>query len=119
MVGESSLVFRLNAGCFLRQLGVFLMLDLLLILACTLGLMAYAEDQCAQAARLVSERGVPSAEAVLWMEAGNYTIEPLDRAPAGNALPDLEWMPVPAETAEGLRTWDMAGAYVVELPNGG
>ena len=38
------------------------------------GLIAWAEGQAARLDALVEERGVPSAEATEWMEAGSYTI---------------------------------------------
>ena len=76
---DSSLAFRLNVGFFLRQMGVFLVMDLLLLGLAVLGLFAYAENRCADVALLVSQRGVPSEDALSWMEASDYTITPLDR----------------------------------------
>ena len=80
---DSSLVFRLNIGFFLRQLGVFLVMDLLLLALASFGLFAYAENRCADVAALVSQRGVPTQETLAWMEASDYTITPLDREPCG------------------------------------
>ena len=77
-VRDSSLAFRLNFGFFFRQLGVFLLMDLLLFVLATVGMFLYAENRCAQVAGLVAERGVPSADALAWMEASDYTITPLD-----------------------------------------
>ena len=77
-VRESSLTFRLNIGFFLRQLGIFLVMDLLLFLMAVGGMFLYAENRCAQVAELVAERGVPTADAVPWMEASDYTITPLE-----------------------------------------
>ena len=81
---DSSLAFRLNVGFFLRQMGVFLVMDLLLLGLAVLGLFAYAENRCADVALLVSQRGVPSEDALSWMEASDYTITPLDREPDGD-----------------------------------
>lgn len=116
---DSSLVFRLNSGFFLRQLGVFLVMDLLLVLMALVGLVFYAESRCADVAALVSERGVPTAETIPWMEASDYTITPLDRAPEGYELPAFFWLPLREETKDGLRRWDLSSYYTVELPNGG
>ena len=118
-VRASSLAARLNVGFFLRQLGIFLVMDLLLALGCAAGLLWYAEQHCADVAALVEQRGVPSAETIPWMEASDYTIEALDREPQGYPMPAISWLPVPEETAEGLRTWDLASYYTVELPNDG
>ena len=68
-------------------------------------------------AALVEERGVPTREALAWMAAGDYTIVPLERAPEGRLLPG--WLPLPEETADGLRRWEAPACYTVELPNGG
>ena len=59
------------------------MIVLLLGLA-VLGLFTYAENRCADEALLVIQRGVPSEDALSWMEASDYTITPLDRAPEGS-----------------------------------
>ncbi len=117
-VRESSLTFRLNIGFFLRQLGIFLVMDLLLVVMAVIGVVLYAEGRCADVAALVAERGVPTQEALDWMEASDYTITPLDRFTQGvNTAPPL--LPVPEETADGLRRWDLTSFYTVELPNGG
>lgn len=127
---DSSLAFRLNIGFFLRQLGIFLVMDLLLLLMITLGMVLYAENRCAQVAALVTQRGVPTQEALEWMEASDYTITPLDRAPEGylssgedgaegQALFAFPWLGEHPETADGLRSWDLASYYTIELPNNG
>jgi len=116
---DSSLVFRLNSGFFLRQLGIFLVMDLLLVLMALVGLVFYAENRCADVAALVAERGVPTADAIPWMEASDYTIAPLDRAPEGYELPAFSWLPLRDETKDGLRRWNLSSYYTVELPNGG
>lgn len=116
---DSSLVLRLNLGFFLRQLGIFLVMDLLLCLLTLGGVVLYAEDRCADAAALVAERGVPTQEAVVWMEASDYVILPLDREVQGYNVPVLPWIPQREETAQGLRSWVLWEYYAVELPNGG
>ena len=117
-VRESSLTFRLNIGFFLRQLGIFLVMDLLLVVMAVIGVVLYAEGRCADVAALVAERGVPTQEALDWMEASDYTITPLDQFTQGvNTAPPL--LPVPEETADGLRRWNLTSFYTVELPNGG
>ncbi len=119
-VKASSLAFRLNFSFFLRQLGVFLAMDLLLAAMVVLGIFFYAENRCADVAAMVSERGVPTAEAVLWMETGDYTIAPLDRQPQGSDRVGLSLLPdsIRKETAGGLRSWDLGRYYTVELYHG-
>lgn len=114
---NSSLVFRLNSDFFLRQLGIFLAMDLLLVVLAGVGLALYAENRCADAAALVAQQGLPSAQALPWMEAGSYTITPLDRPAAGYSLPD--WLPLRPELDQGLRSWQSPCYYRVELPHPG
>lgn len=117
-VRESSLTFRLNTGFFLRQAGVFLIMDLILVLLAFGGLAVYAENRCADVAALVDERGVPSEEMLDWIEASDYTITPLHRRPQGMELPVVPWLPVREELAGALRNWDLRRYYRVELYSG-
>ena len=91
----SSLVARLNVRLFFRLLGIYLLLDLLLIALFCGGLIAWAEGQAARLDALVEERGVPSAEATAWMEAGSYTVSAGASDLEGIPLPG--WLPGPAE----------------------
>ena len=99
---RSSIANRLNASLFLRQLGFFLLLDLVLgaILLC--GVVFYAENRCADVAALVEQRGVPTADTLVWMQASDYTIAPLDRAPEGRTVPCLPVRSWPAPCAAGI-----------------
>ena len=117
-VRDSSLALRLNVGFFLRQLGVFLVMDLVLVVLAIGGLIFYAENRCADVAALVEQRGVPTEEALAWMEASDYTIIPLTREPEGYSVSVFSWLPVREETAQGLRTWDLTRYYRVELSDG-
>lgn len=101
---QSSIVARLNSRLFLRLLGIYFCMDLLLSLLCCGGLFFWAESQAADISALVEERGVPSAEATQWMEAGDYTVTAGDGEPKGLRLPG--WLPAPEETAGGQRYFD-------------
>lgn len=92
---QSSIVARLNIKLFFRLLGIYLMLDLLLVALFCGGLVAWSEGQAARLAALAEERGVPSAEATEWMAAGSYTVTAEAEPPEGIRLPD--WFPSPAE----------------------
>ena len=118
---DSSLAFRLNISFFLHQLGIFLVMDLLLLVLSAFGMFIYAENRCADVAALVRERGVPSQDALAWMEASDYTITSLDRAPYGEdtAMGTSLLFPNRQETREGRRSWDLSEYYTIELPNNG
>ena len=74
---KSSIVLRLNLRLFLRLLGIYVFMDLLLLLLTGGGVLLWADRQCADVSALVEERGVPSAEATVWMAAGDYTVSAL------------------------------------------
>ena len=117
---DSSLALRLNIGFFLRQLGIFLVMDLLLLVLAVFGMSLYAENRCADVVELVNQRGVPSEDALAWMEASDYTITPLDRDPEGIEYTVTSWLPTSRwETVDGLRTWELSSYYTIELPNNG
>ena len=116
---NSSLAFRLNSSFFFRQLSIFAVMDLILLVLALLGPLLYAESRCAGVARLVAARGVPSAETMVWMEASDYTITPLDREPEGYPGSPLSWLSGLSSLEGGLRRWSLSQFYTVELPNNG
>ena len=128
---RSSIVARLNFRLFLRLLGIYFSTDLLLTLLFAGGVVVWSERQCGDIAALVEERGVPSAEATLWMAAGDYTVTAGEGEPAGVRLP--HWLPWPAATGGGERYLDPGEihlfsllaiysggttSYTLQLPNG-
>ena len=98
---KSSIVARLNTRLFFRLLGIYLGMDLLLTVLFCGGLFMWGERQTAEIDALVKARGVPTAEATQWMEAGDYIVVAGDTLPEGYKLPG--WFPRPAETHEGDR----------------
>ena len=117
---DSSLAFRLNFGFFLRQLGVFLVMDFLVIMLSILGLTLYAESRCANVAAMVERHGLPNRATVEWMASGDSVVVPLDREPQGLEVPAFaSWLPVREEVQEGRRSYDQLRYYVMEMPNHG
>ena len=114
---DTSLAFRLNLGFFFRQLCIFVVLDLLLAGMALCGLILYGENRCADVAALVEERGVPTQDALAWMEASDYTITLLDGEPTGYPVPVFAWLPIREETADGLRLWDLSHYYQIQMPS--
>ncbi|MCD7948629.1 MAG: HAMP domain-containing histidine kinase [Oscillospiraceae bacterium] len=101
-----SLVRQLNIRQFVRLLLTFVGLDLLLVALVCAGLLVWSEARCAAVFGLIETNGLPTQESAAWMEAGEYTVAELDRAPSGVALPDI---PLPGEVTPGLRS--------IQLPN--
>lgn len=114
---DTSLAFRLNLGFFFRQLCILVVLDLLLAGMALCGLILYGENRCADVAALVDERGVPTQDALAWMEASDYTITLLDGEPTGYPVPVFAWLPIREETADGLRLWDLSRYYQIQMPS--
>lgn len=83
---RSSIVLRLNLRLFLRLLSIYFTTDLLLLALSWGGILLWADRQCGEIAQLVEERGVPSAEATVWMSAGDYTVSALEEAPSESGL---------------------------------
>lgn len=84
---RSSLVARLNSRLMFRLLGIYIGMDLLLALLFTAGVLFSSYHRVEGIAALVEERGIPSQQATLWMEAADYSVAALDRAPQGTPLP--------------------------------
>ncbi|MCC8122159.1 MAG: HAMP domain-containing histidine kinase [Oscillospiraceae bacterium] len=104
---KSSLVRQLNIRQFFRLLLTFVGMDLLLIALFCAGLLVWSEARCASVFGLIETNGLPTQESAAWMEAGEYTVAELGRAPSGVALPDI---PLPGEVTPGLRSIRMPGA---------
>ena len=109
----SSLVARLNVRLFFRLLGIYLLLDLLLTALFCGGLLAWAEGQAARLDALAAERGVPSAEATAWMEAGSYTVSAGTADPEGFPIPG--WLPCPEGLRGKARYFDPGAADLLPL----
>ena len=89
---QSSIVARLNVRLFFRLLGIYLLLDLLLVPCSAAGSSPGRRDR-PPGWPPGGGAGRPSAEATEWMEAGSYTIT-AGAEPEGFRLPG--WLPCPA-----------------------
>ena len=101
---KSSIVARLNSRLFLRLLGIYFGMDLLLSLLFCGGLLFWAEHQAADISALVEERGVPTAEATEGIQAGDYIVTAAGGEPKG--LPSRRWRAMPDGTVNGERYFD-------------
>ena len=130
---KSSLVARLNSRLLFRLIGIYVAMDLLLALLVLFGVLFSAYRQFGDIASLVEQRGVPSAEATMWMAAGDYTVTALDRDPRGTPLPVTSGPETPESTGrytftKGPQTWlfgfwggepGRGCSLTVEIANGG
>ncbi len=112
---KSSLVFRLNGKLFLRMIGIFVTLDLLLLLLAG-GWIFYRADALGdEVAILVEERGGPGPEATLWMETGDYRVEALDRPAGGQFRQSEVWWTVELPLLRQERTTRDVAPYAIEM----
>ncbi len=98
---KSSIAMRLNTRLFVRLLGIYIGMDLLLSLLFGGCLLFWAEERCLEIDALVDQRGVPTAQATEWMQAGDYIVTAGSQA-NGQALPS--WLPTRIE--RGTRYFD-------------
>lgn len=101
---KSSLIFRLTGKFFIRLLGIFITLDLILLLLAGGLTFFWASHLGDEAAALVETHGVPGPEAALWMEAGRCQIEPLDHPPEGT-FSFAVWSIVSQDTPPAKEVW--------------
>ncbi len=80
---KSSLIFRLTGKFSIRLLGIFISLDLLLILLAGGLTFLWASHLGEDISALVETHGVPGHRAALWMKAGQFQVKPLDHPPEG------------------------------------
>ena len=110
---KSSIVARLNARLFFRLLGIYLLLDILLILLFWGGLIVWSDRQASQLKALAEEQGPPSEEAAAWMSAGSYSVTEAEGDPNGILLP--HWLPGP-QALEGDQRWfDPGRVHLIPL----
>lgn len=86
---KSSIVARLNTQLFFRLLGIYLSLNLLLILLFCGGLLVWSEGQAAHIAAQVEEQGLPAPEDEAWTQAAGFTLTDGFAPARGYALPTL------------------------------
>ena len=86
---KSSIVARLNAQLFFRLLGIYLFLDLLLILLFCGGLLVWSEGQAAHIAVQVEEQGLPAPEDKAWTHAAGFTLTDGAAPARGYSLPTI------------------------------
>ena len=86
---KSSIVARLNAQLFFRLLGIYLFLDLLLILLFCGGLLVWSEGQAAHIAVQVEEQGLPAPEDEAWTHAAGFTLTDGAAPARGYSLPTI------------------------------
>ncbi len=112
---KSSLVFRLNGKLFLRMLGIFVTLDLILLLLAGGWTLRRADNLGNEVAVLVEERGVPGPEATLWMETGDYRVEALNRPAQGQFMCWGVWWSLEPPLLRQERTTRTGVPYTIEM----
>ncbi len=104
-----SIVWKLNLKLFFRMLGLFLALDMILILVSAAGLIVRAEQTVAVAAETLKQTGLPTPEAENWLELTEYSIS----LQTGEA----KGFPIPQNLQNFFTKQTMPGFRSIELPD--
>lgn len=102
-----SIVWKLNLKLFLRILGIFLALDLMLVLLLLAGLIIRAEQTAAGAADFIVQSGLPSPEAGDWLALSEYSILPAEESASALHIPASLQKYFPPQTAETPRSFHL------------
>lgn len=102
-----SIVWKLNLKLFFRMLGIFLVLDMILILASVAGLIARAEQTVTLAAETLKQTGLPTPEAENWLKLTEYSISLQDGEVKGIPIPQNLQNFFSKQTVPGLRSIEL------------
>lgn len=119
-VKPKSLTLHLATSFMTRQMTIFIIMDVMLLLLAAASIFVWAEVRCNDVAKLVEQRGVPSADAMVWMQALDYMVTSPENTPqypnqVGFYIDELPFLD---HVVQGLRTTDGISYYTV-LAQGG
>jgi signal transduction histidine kinase len=100
-----SIVWKLNLKLFFRILGIFLALDIMLILLLLSGLIIRAEQTAAMTVDMLNQTGLPSPEAESWLKITEYSISQKTESANEFQIPENLQKFFPSQTAEGHRSF--------------
>jgi two-component system sensor histidine kinase ArlS len=103
-----SIVWKLNFRLFFRMLGIFLALDLMLILLLLSGLIIRAEQTAAISAEIFNQTSPTSPEAENWLALTEYSISPHTELEGQFHIPKYLQKHFPPQTAENPRSFQLA-----------
>lgn len=102
-----SIVWKLNLKLFLRRLGLFLVLDLILCLLTVTGLIIHAEQTIAAVAETLNQTGLPAPEAGNWLALSGCSIAMPTEEAKGFQFPKSLQAHLSQQTASGIRSIDL------------
>lgn len=105
---------RLNFRLWIHLVGVVLALDILLLVAASVGIVMYAEHRIATAVENIGDPRSLSEDSVKLLSISGISVVPLDRDPTGCEIPGLFRRAFPEQTADGTRWFE----FHVEHPIG-
>ena len=102
-----SIVYKLSLSLFLRLIGIFLSLDIMILLLAAGAFIAHSEKQAAAAFQTVLEAGVPEDSSHEWLKLSGLEIRELERPPRGYVLPKQVKRHLDEPTAYGARRLEL------------
>jgi two-component system sensor histidine kinase ArlS len=98
-----SIARKLNARMFWRLLGLFIWLDILLLVITGVGLVIYSENKAESAAEIIDEYGPPPADRAGWLRMAGLEITVVTGDPPGVRLPEPFSYLLPKRTGDAKR----------------
>lgn len=127
-----SIVYKLSLKLFLRLIGIFLTIDIVICLLVAGAVIVHSEKRVADALNVISQSGLPNDASQQWLGLSGLELAELDRPPRGYVPPDSIKRLLPNTTAFGARrfklTLDKSATaldrlrsleYIIELEHGG
>lgn len=107
---------RLNFRLWIHLVGVVLALDILLLVAASLGIVMYAEQRIARAVESIGDPRSLSEDSLRLLSISGISVVPLDRDPTGWKVPGPLRRAFPEQTAYGTRQLELPVEHSVEHP---
>lgn len=113
---NQSLANSLTWHLFLRQLFFITIFNIVLWTLCFFGIIGWGEHRIAKVNEDLWEYGLPSSEAIQWLETAYCYITILDATDEAEGLSFEGKIPLPAASQEGLRNYSELPFYTIEFP---
>jgi signal transduction histidine kinase len=99
-----SIVWKLNIKLFFRTLGIFLSLNIFLLLLAAAGLLIHADQTAEEAVKTIQQAGLPDEDAESWLTLNGYSISIQADQEEGFQIPQGFRTYFPELTAAGVRS---------------
>ncbi|HWI55204.1 MAG TPA: histidine kinase dimerization/phospho-acceptor domain-containing protein, partial [Desulfobacteria bacterium] len=99
-----SIVWKLNTKLFLRTLGLFLVLNMILLTTSAAGLILRVEQTVAEITETLNKTGMPASDTQMWLSLTGYSISQQTEEGKGFHIPKNLQNYLPPRSASGNRS---------------